>query len=155
MSHKVIAPLLLVFLLAACSGGAGSGSTDARLNGVYAGIVSANNWEVGAIGIDVTTSGTKLAGIACFLGLDGTEACNSLSGNVQGQQVNFVVGGLTFDGTTDGSYIDTRFHSTRVSGFVYFERYQPSNLSALAGEPEKTTAAVGEARKVVDGFLGF
>lgn len=154
MFRKINALLVLALLLAACSGGAGSGTTAVRLNGVYAGVVNANGWDVGAIGIDVTTTGTRLNGAACFVGIDGSEACNKLTGTIQGHNVSFSVGQLNFSGTTDGNDIDMSFRGSGVTGTVYFERYRASSLSVLRPETAGTGAVRSAEDLFRDGLLG-
>lgn len=134
---KRLASLILGSLLILTACGGPQAQQGPRLTGIYTGVVYSSGYALGVMGVDVTTSSGQLSGVGCFVAIDYSEACNTLSGSLYGTDATFRIGGLSFSGSTNGAYIDTTFRSSdgTVSGRVYFERDTgPRAANVPAGE---------------------
>jgi hypothetical protein len=150
MKRVALLVLATVVALAGC-GGPRTSAAGPRLNGTYSGVVYSSGYAIGAMAVDVTTSSGQLSGAGCFVALDYSTACNSVSGTIYGTDATFRIGGLRFSGRTNGNYIDTTFRSDdgTVSGRVYFTQdtsaAQASSQLTGGAEAGRVSAAFSES----------
>lgn len=131
--------ILVTALLAACST-----TSLPSLNGRFSGNVYSNGYYIGAMAVSISSSGTSLSGVGCFVGIDYSEACNTLSGSLDGSSMTFWIGSLGFSGSWTQNTLATTFRSSdgSVSGFVTFDRYaSAAALSEVVPDEEAKTVA--------------
>ncbi|MEX2500923.1 MAG: hypothetical protein WD336_00995 [Trueperaceae bacterium] len=115
--RTVACAALAALLLSACQA-----PRPTALNGTYSGTLRDD--AVGTLGshaMEVTTSEGVLDGSYCFVAIDGSTACNVVTGTVTGTggdgDVAFRVGTIQFTGTIQGNRsIDGRYAYTEGSG---------------------------------------
>lgn len=132
--------ILIAIVSSACS-------MAPSLSGRFSGDVYAEGYSVGAMAVSVSSSGGSLSGDACFLGINASKACNTLSGSLSPSSITFTIGSLRFSGSWDADHLNTVFTSDdgAVSGHVSFSRYS----SAAAIEAHGISPRVSDVSREV------
>ena len=120
---RFLVVFVLVVLLAGCSP-----ASYPALTGRFSGNVYAGGLYVGAMAVSISSSAASLSGRGCFVGIDYSEACNTLSGSLNGSSISFWIGSLHFTGAWTQNTLSTTFRASdgSVSGYVTFDRYASS-----------------------------
>jgi hypothetical protein len=125
----------MLLLVSAC------GSTPkAQLNGTFSGSLYGSGYYLGALAIDVRTSGSRLSGAGCFAGVDDSLVCNDLDGSISGSNVRFSIGLLNFSARHDSGNIDGTYSGNNVSGTFSLSRYVSGSAVSAAAEPGTSEA---------------
>lgn len=135
---------ILILALAGCQTASGP-----RVNGVYSGGLYDNSVGfLGGFAIDVTTRGSSVSGDACFVAITGETACNTLSGNMNGDRFTFTVGAISFSSTVRGNSIEGTYSSRAGSGTIELTK-DSSNLAASSLGNEVQRQRAGELLEVL------
>lgn len=152
--RALLAAAALALALSACST-----EPPAALNGTYVGDLYSGGLYLGSHAMEVSTSGGTFSGDYCFVGADGSSACNFVNGTVAGPRsdgsVRFDVGGVTFHATSIGNrHLDGRYQHTEGSGTFDMERDASAQSASklVASRADRDDRPPGRTARVTTAF---